>query len=181
MKRKIILLVGLIIVVLSCFSGCECEKIEKPKTVMNTYPAQGKLKVIKDMGPAQGKSLEVTVNDFRLVNSVKVGTIDDYPAGKDIMYMVISLTLKNISTETIMIGAGELIVYYNDKEYIFDTPELMVSKGWYICCTNINPLISVRRNLVYKLPQEIEGPVFYKPYGEDLFFELGFIKHPEDV
>ncbi|MDH5379698.1 MAG: hypothetical protein OEW75_02530 [Cyclobacteriaceae bacterium] len=58
---------------------------------------------------------------------------------------------------------GVLYINYNGKEYKFDHAEPVMLDGWGIMLDQINPLTSKTTYIVYKIPKEISGSVYYKP------------------
>jgi hypothetical protein len=73
---------------------------------------------------------------------------------------------------------GSLFISYNGKEYEFDSVEPIASEGYNMWFRKINPLIAMKTKIVYRIPDEIEGPVFWRPgrNATDTKLWLGYIK-----
>jgi hypothetical protein len=56
-----------------------------------------------------------------------------------------------------------LYITYNGKEYEFDSVETVMAEGYNIWFKKVNPLITMKTKIVYRIPDEIEGDVFWKP------------------
>jgi hypothetical protein len=73
-------------------------------------------------------------------------------------YLVIDAQYKNTDSESRTIGAGELIIVASDgKSYTFDNAETIMAKGWNLNLETINPLMSYRTKIVYKIPASLRG------------------------
>lgn len=107
---------------------------------------------------------EITVN--------KVGIYDRVNAGNEfvnlkpeagINYIVFNTTFKNIDTESRMLMDGKLTINYNGKDYDFDKSETIMLDGWGLLLDQINPLVSKTTNMVYKVPAELKGDLYWIP------------------
>jgi hypothetical protein len=85
------------------------------------------------------------------------------PEEKGIMYLIIKLTFKNTDTESRMLTDGTIWTTHNGKQYKFDKSETMLVKGWGIGFDQINPLTETTTRVVYKLPTELDGSLYYQP------------------
>lgn len=88
---------------------------------------------------------------------------DNVLAGKDEMFVVFRATFKNIDNESRMVEAGQLLINYNGKDYQFDEPETINVPGFGLFLDQINPLITKRTTLVYKMPANIKGDLYWHP------------------
>lgn len=111
---------------------------------------------------------DITVN--------KAGTRDRINTGNEfanlkpengIMYLFINATFKNIDNESRMLSEGSIWINYNGKDYEFDKSESIMADGWGLFLDQINPLTSKTTNLVYKIPIEIKGDVYWQPGRAD--------------
>lgn len=119
---------------------------------------------------------DVTVNAVNAASYVKTGnSFADLPQEEGTYYLVLNTTFKNTSEESRMITDGEVLIYYNGKEYKFDKAETIMLEGWGLMFDQINPLTSKTTNLVYKIPSEITGMMYYRPGRSDKndLIELG--------
>lgn len=122
---------------------------------------------------------DVTVNRATVQSSVDTGNqFTRLSAEPDILYVILNVTFKNTDNESRMIVEGDLLINYNGTEYKFDKTETIMSEGYGSYFDQINPLTSKTTNLVYKIPEEINGPAYYNPgrsSSNDLIF-LGEVK-----
>ncbi len=112
---------------------------------------------------------DVTVNSAKFYKSVKAqeGLID-LPADSAIRYLLINVTFKNTNTESrTLFEGGPILINYNGKEYSYDEPEPTMAEGWGIFMDAINPMLTKTTYLVYKIPREIKGDVFWRPNRAD--------------
>ena len=93
-------------------------------------------------------------------------------------FFVIRASFKNLDTESRLPSEGSLFINYNGKEYEFDSVEPIMLEGFNIWFKKVNPLIAMKTKIVYRIPDEIHGEVFWRPgrnsNGTKLW--LGFIK-----
>lgn len=96
-------------------------------------------------------------------------------------FFVIRASFKNLDTESRLPSEGSLFINYNGKEYEFDSVEPIMLEGYNIWFKKVNPLITMKTKIVYRIPDEIHGEVFWRPGrntdGTKLW--LGFIKAAE--
>lgn len=91
-------------------------------------------------------------------------------------YVVMDVTVKNTNTETRFMGSGVVVIYHNKKALYYEKEEtVLFEKGWGII-GDINPLCTKKGRVAYKIPYEVEGPVFYIPSrGNDAVIHIGNI------
>jgi hypothetical protein len=128
---------------------------EQPKTSKYDYNKGDVLKT---------KYFDVTVNKAVLENSVQTGNeFANLEAEDGIRYLIINVTFKNTDKESRLIYDGMVIIKSDGKDYKFDKSETILLDGWGLFLDQINPMISKTTNLVYKIPNDIKGAVFYNP------------------
>lgn len=96
----------------------------------------------------------------------KVGTGNKYAEPKQwegSRFFVVNASFKNISTESRLPVGGSLFINYNGKDYEFDTVESIMLEGYNIWFKSINPLITMKTKIVYRIPNEVNGEVFWRP------------------
>lgn len=93
-------------------------------------------------------------------------------------FFVIRASFKNLDTESRVPVAGSLFINYNGKDYEFDSVEPIMLEGYNIWLKKVNPLITMKTKIVYRIPDEIHGEVFWRPgrNPSDTKLWLGFIK-----
>ncbi len=96
----------------------------------------------------------------------KVGTGNSFVEPKTwegSRFFVVNASFKNLDTESRLPAEGSLLVNYNGKDYVFDTVEPIMLEGYNIWFRGVNPLITMKTKIVYRIPNEIEGEVFWRP------------------
>ena len=96
----------------------------------------------------------------------KVGTGNKYAEPKqwdDSRFITMYASFKNLDTESRLPASGSLFINYNGKDYEFDSVEPIMMEGYNIWFRSINPLITMKTKLVYRIPDEIHGEVYWQP------------------
>lgn len=164
---KIILIgaVGLIllIIVIAIIGGdseptaTTAQEETAPEAIEESLPGMGSI--------VKAGYFEVTVNNASVNEWVNTGNeFSDLERESGIKYLILNITFKNIDKKNRMMFDGELYINYEDQEYNFDSETILID-GWGLFLDTINPLTSKTTNLVYKLPEEIRGPITWKPTG----------------
>jgi hypothetical protein len=107
---------------------------------------------------------DVTVNACTISKSIDTG--NRYTAVKpdpDARYLTVNATFKNTDNEGRLPFAGSLFISKDGKDYKFDTTESVMSEGYGIRLRSLNPLIKLTTKIVYKVPNELSGDVYWKP------------------
>lgn len=107
---------------------------------------------------------EVSANKAYATN--KVGTGNQFAEPKQwegSRFFVVNASFKNLDTESRLPVGGSLFIHYNGKDYEFDTVEPIMLEGYNIWFKSINPLITMKTKIVYRIPNEVSGEVFWKP------------------
>lgn len=110
-----------------------------------------------------------------------VGTGNRYAEPKkwpDSRFFIVNASFKNLDTESRLPVEGSLFINYNGKDYEFDSVEPIMLEGYNIWLKQINPLITMKTKIVYRIPNEIHGEVFWRPgrNPSDTKLWLGFIE-----
>eukprot|EP01133_Synstelium_polycarpum_P001333 gene1333-1526_t len=107
---------------------------------------------------------DVTVNDCTISKSIDTG--NRYSAVKsdpDARFLTVNATFKNTDNEGRLPLEGSLFISKDDKDFKFDTTETIMSDGYGIRLRSLNPLIKLNTKIVYKVPNELSGEVYWKP------------------
>lgn len=124
---------------------------------------------------------EVTVNNVALENEVKTGNpYSSLKQEEGVFYLILDIKFKNIDKESRTIFNGNVIVVSNStgEALTYDRPEHVFAKGWGLFFDSINPGISKKTKLVYKLPNDLSDvSLYYVPYSapSNTFIALGTI------
>lgn len=114
---------------------------------------------------------DAKVNSCKAVTKVGTGNQFAEPKSWDgSRFYIVDASFKNTDTESRLPAAGSLFINYNGKDYKFDSVEPVMLEGYNIWFKQINPLVTMKTKLVYRIPDEIEGEVFWGPG-----------RNPEDV
>lgn len=107
---------------------------------------------------------EVSANKAFATRKVRTGNKYAEPKQwEDSRFFVVNASFKNISTESRLPIGGSLFINYNGKDYEFDTVEPIMLEGYNIWFKSINPLITMKTKIVYRIPNEVNGEVFWRP------------------
>jgi hypothetical protein len=109
-------------------------------------------------------SFSVTANSC--IASSKVGLeseqLEPLPQ-QDSKFLILDATFKNNSDSSQFIDAGSLLVSYGGKTYTYSGIELIFDLRYSLPATPVNPLVSYRTKLVYRIPGELTGTVRWQP------------------
>ena len=103
---------------------------------------------------------DVTVTGFKVAASIPAVELK---AEEGNTFLIIDVTIKNTDTESRMMFDGEIVINANGKDYTFEQAEIVPEDGYNMIMDNINPLVTKKTKLVYKIPTELSGTAYYKP------------------
>lgn len=151
-------------------------------------PAQNKegqaeeIKVEKKL-PTVGEKMvtshfEIALKGYKIQNSVTTGNmfikLEPEQGNK---YLVLDVSYKNIDNESRMIGGeGKVFVDYNGKEYEYDKSETLLADGYGVLLDQLNPLTNKSTKLVFKIPSELKGKIYWAPSRSNERFFVGEAK-----
>jgi hypothetical protein len=142
---------------------------QSPQPDQSGTQAESKQAEMTKSLPTVGQSLtttyfEIKLNKLRVADRVSTGNqFADIAPEEGNRFIIMNVTFKNIDNESRMIDEGSLFITYNGKEYEFDKSETIMLEGWGFFLDQINPLTYKTTNIVYKIPAEIKGPVYWEP------------------
>ncbi|PQL93085.1 DUF4352 domain-containing protein [Apibacter adventoris] len=166
MKKHFKTLISALAVVF--FSFIAFASLDDDKKDSESSSIDNSFNYIKLGEPLQTKYFEVTVNKINIEDKVDTGNqFADLDKEEGNLYLILNTTFKNISDESRMLMDGEVLINYNGKQYKFDHSETILLDGWGLSLKQINPLTKKTTNLVYKIPAEIKGEVYYRPGRSD--------------
>ncbi|TNE54142.1 MAG: DUF4352 domain-containing protein [Bacteroidetes bacterium] len=122
---------------------------------------------------------DIQVNDVKLLDRVDTGKeLTSLKAVEGHDFLIFNVTFKNTDTESRLFDEGDIIVEHDGKELKYEISETIFEEGWGSFFDQLNPLESKTTNLVYKIPSEIEGPIYWRPGRNTLNqqFKLGTAK-----
>jgi hypothetical protein len=114
------------------------------------------------------KYFDITANKASVKDRVKTGNeFADLKAEQGNVYLIINASFKNTDNESRMLTEGSVWINYNGKDYEFDKSETVMIEGWGLLLDQINPMITKTTNIVYKIPAEIKGNIYWQPGRAD--------------
>lgn len=158
---------------LQCGSKADKESEKATKAVTEELKKQS-VKVGEHLNT---KYFDVIVNSADFYNEVNTGNQFSGLADEDgTDFLIINVSIKNTSDESRMLTDGKVVIESEGKVYNYDKSETIMEKGWGLVLKQINPLVTVTTNVVYKVPSGIKGSFYYNPArsGEERVF-LGSI------
>ncbi|MCO8163896.1 DUF4352 domain-containing protein [Pseudomonas sp. 21LCFQ010] len=107
---------------------------------------------------------DVTVNGCTISKSIDTGNrYSRLKPDPDARYLTVNATFKNIDNEGRIPLEGSLFISKDGKDFKFDTTETIMNEGYGIRLRSLNPLIKLNTKIVYKVPNELSGEVYWKP------------------
>jgi hypothetical protein len=159
--RNLLLLLLLAFIFTGC-SGNSSNESGNAANIAKKYPGIGET--------VKTGYFEVKVNSAKFYKFItaREGLINFKKDAKD-RYLLLGITIKNTDKEARTIfDAGPIMINFNNKEYSFDRPEPTNAEGWGLSAEPINPAESKTTFLVYKIPREMTGEVFWRPDKTDV-------------
>jgi hypothetical protein len=130
--------------------------------------------------PLKCDYFEVTARKVTTSTDVNTGNqFTDLKAGNGEKFLIINVTFKNIDTESrTLISGGPIYLNDNGKELQYDNPETIMADGWGLFLEPINPMMSKTTNLVYKIPNNYNGSIYWRPEraNMDQRINLGYVQ-----
>lgn len=146
---------------------CRIDAIGDTATnAFNTYATSylKDLQVKQEAMHGQVGYFDVTVNDCTISKSIDTGnrysTVKPDP---DARFLTVNATFKNTDNEGRLPLEGSLFINADGRDFKFDTTETVMSEGYGIRLRSLNPLIKLNTKIVYKVPNELSGEVYWKP------------------
>ena len=135
------------------------EQKSAPTSTTNTAPLPGHGETITT------DNFEVTLNGYRFAKNVETGNpFTDIAPQDGNRFITLNATFKNISDRSRMVSqGGAIVIDFNGKSLRYDHTEPILLEGWGLFLDQLNPLTSMTTRLVYKIPAEISGPVYWEP------------------
>ena len=119
---------------------------------------------------------DVTVNGITGGDRVNVGNpFLDLKPEQGIGYLVLDVTFKNIDNQDQMLFDGTLFFRKDGQEYKINQSVTVMAEGYGIMLNNVSPLTGKRTKIVYKLPSDLVGEIFWLPYGGNTWIHVANI------
>lgn len=131
-------------------------------------PSSKEAVYVKVGEPLKTSKFEVTVNSVKTSKMINTGNpFTGLKAEDGILYLTIDATFKNIDKESRTLLDGKVIIVDKNGESLkYDHSETVLEDGWGLFLESINPGITKRTKLVYKIPNNLtEVNLYYVPYS----------------
>jgi len=152
--------------ILFCFAAFACGNAES-KTRINgaANSSKGSVGILETL---KTDYFDVTVNSVKVEDHVNTGDeFTNIPKEDGAKFLILDLSIKNTDSESRTMYDGDILVNFNGKDFKFDHAETILADGWGILLDQINPLMTKKTKVVYKIPAELKGPAFYNPGRAD--------------
>lgn len=114
--------------------------------------------------PVRVGFFDVSINSCKVSNLPVTGNKRTEPkVWEGTRFVVIDANFKNQDSEGRLPDAGSLIVKYKGRELRYDNAETIMQEGYGIYFKSVNPLISMPTKIVYRIPNELSGELFWQP------------------
>lgn len=159
-KILITIVAGFMLFITIVISGTN--GIEEQKTENFTSNEIEKLPTIKDT--LLTDYFQIILNKAYVSKTINTGNeFANLKAESGNTFLILNVTFKNIDNESRLFAEGSVFINYNGKLLEFDNTELILDEKWGSFLDQINPLISKTTNLVYKIPDGLEGQFLWEP------------------
>lgn len=125
----------------------------------------GGVKSVSIGEPLQTEYFEVYVNSCKLQDRVNTGNeFADLKPEQGTLFLILDVSFRNTDKETRTMTSGEvLLVQANGSIFKYEDAEVVMLEGWGLLLEQINPGITKRTKLVYKIPADAKGKLAYHP------------------
>jgi len=172
--------VGVVIVLSVIGPQLTAHQIRNQPQQQQPISKQSEEPTVVEVGQVLGTQyFDVKVNNVSINDRINTGNqFADLPPEQGILYLIINASFKNTDNESRMLTEGSVWINYNGKNYQYDKAETVMLDGWGLLLDQINPLTTKTTNLVFKIPTEVKGPVYWQPgrAGKNEVIFLGNIK-----
>lgn len=165
MKRTSLKMLTILLLCASCGNSPEANSGKANETSAPTAKnEQAEAKVVKVGEHLQAEYFDIVVNNAEIAESINTGNeFSSVPPEEGVKFVVIDIAVKNTDAETRMMFEGEVLVNQDGKLLKYENAEMIMAEGYGMIMENINPGITKKTKLVYKIPSDLKGNVFYHP------------------
>ena len=176
MKKKVLLVIGVVIfIILAAGSVGDSGSSSSSAGSSSKKTAEVKEEEMGKIGePFVTNHFEVTVSGIKAVDSQKIDVLTSLDKEEGVKYLIISVSAKNISAESkSLISAGKLILGDGEDKIEIANDETLLSEGYGAFLEEVNPKISKKTKLVYKIPADYaDKTIIWDAFGSDKFIKL---------
>ncbi len=188
--KKIGLILGIIIFVVlavgsvggssssSSTSGSSSKSSEKSSVSSVDSAKKEKTEKPVEMGkigePYVTNHFEVTVSKIQTVDSLKVDTFTYLDKEEGVKYLIITVSAKNIANESkSLISAGKVILGDGEDKIQITSDETMLSEGYGAFLEGVNPKLTKKTKLVYKIPADYaDKSIVWDAFGSKKYMKI---------
>ena len=117
---------------------------------------------------------EIVVNKVQLTKRIQTGNeFLDQAAPDGSHFLELDVSIKNIDNESRLFAEGSLIINYNGRRLQYDKTETII--GYTLSFEQLNPLTRKTGRIVYIVPEELSGILFWNPGRSNVAVMLGKI------
>jgi hypothetical protein len=179
-RKKVMWVYGAVFLISIFMSSLSQSPEEKKAMEENARKAEQEAQVEKRASiPKVGETLktpyfEITVHEVGISRELNTGNPFSNPKPQQgTQFLFFSVTIKCIDKESRMIHSeGEVVLQTAEgEEYIYDKAETILAEGWGINLLQINPMTSHQTKLAFRIPENIQGTLIWKPsrtYNDEL-------------
>lgn len=107
---------------------------------------------------------DVELKSCRVTNQLNTGNQFANPeAWEGSRFLVLDVAFKNKDKESRIPLPGSAFISVDGSIYEFDQPESIMARGYGVPLQGINPLVTYRTKLVYRVPDESFSDIFWQP------------------
>lgn len=142
---------GFLIAIFVILGGCSLLVMSLTDSSGDNKTGTKEVKTYK-MGDTIGtQNVEIVVFDKKVTGKVSDGYLYYKPDGENNKFLVLNVTIKNISKSMISLDSRSFQLFSGDTQY--SPTMLMVNDGLNL--DNINPGVQIKRKIFFDLPKEI--------------------------
>lgn len=146
-------------------AGCEWkDALENPNSKAIAQALAVVTEADQKLTTANIGSFQATVNSCEVKGTVGTGNKFAEPKSwPDSRFLIVTVSFKNLDKEARLPVAGSAVVIQDGAELEYDSLESIPVEGYGIWFRSINPLLTMRTKLVYRIPKELEGSIYWTP------------------
>lgn len=142
----------------------QAQAVYKPQSKENKALRSYLDTVLARPSTARIEHFDITVDSCEVRDTVGARNQAAEPdAWTDSRYLVIQAGFKNTDTEGRLPLAGSVLLTVGGKTLEYDHTETVLEQGFGIGLQPVGPLLTLRTKIVYRIPRDVDGEVFWQP------------------
>jgi hypothetical protein len=143
--------------VIACVAACRPHGAPQP-----SHSADARAPATPAATAAAADGLQVGLNDAVRTERLQPSRFEDKQAAPGDTFVVLDVSVRNPGRDTRVFNEGALVVAAGGREHRFATPENILADG-YLLLEALKPGSSVRGKVVYEVPADLAGDVYWLP------------------